>query len=151
MLLLWCSQRENPASGPLGYCCSPLCCLTWDIKSLPVSPLGWDCHGQRSWGHWSPHLPWVLIAVSTHHRLPGFGRSWRLRRSQYLRGLGPLVPGGPKTGWAPHHVALPHQTRAASGTLFWARWQLWWPSCSTCSILWCPRVAGDELACRQLP
>lgn len=85
------------------------------------------------------------MAVSAHYRLPGFGRSWRPRRSRYPRGLRPWVPGGLKTGWAPRHVALPHQMRAVSGTLFWAPWQHWWPSCSTCSILWYPRVAGDEL------
>ncbi|KAJ1069412.1 hypothetical protein K5549_017316, partial [Capra hircus] len=65
-----------------------------------------------------PHspLPWALMAVSAHRRLPGFGRSWRPRRSQYPRGLRLWVPGGPKTGWAPRHVALPHQTRAVSDT-----------------------------------
>lgn len=104
-------------------------------------------------GTLGPPFPptWELMAVSTHCRLPGFGRSCRPRRSRYLRGLHPWVPGGPRTGWAPHHVALPQQMRAASGTLFWAPWQLWWLLCSTCSILWSPRVAGDELACRQLP
>lgn len=94
--------------------------------------------------------PLMLMAVSTYRRLPGFGRSSRPRRSWCLKGRGPWVHGGPKTGWAPRHVALPHQTRAAFGTLSWAPWQLWWPLCSTCSILWYPRVIGDELIYRQL-
>lgn len=119
---------------------SPSCGLTGDVGVQHQSPwvgVSWP-GASGTLGH-PPSL-------SAHCRLPGFGRSWRPRRSRCPRGLRPGVPGGPRTGWAPRHAAPPPQMRAASGTLFWAPWQPWWPSCSTCSILWCPRVAGDELA-----
>lgn len=139
---------DNPENRPLGSHLPTSQLLDLGcVRGYCQSP--WvGLHGQGSWEHRVPPypLPQVLMAVSAHCRLPGFGGSWRPRRNRYPRGLCPWVPGGPKTGWAPHHVALPHQMRAVSGTLFWAPWQLWWPSCSTCSILWYPRVAGDELA-----
>lgn len=146
---------DNPANGPPGSCLLTSLLLNLGCRGLAPVTLGRTvmARGLRDTGSPPPHLHpllWVLMAVSAHCRLPGFGRSWRPRRSRYPRGLHPWVPGAPKTGWTPCHVALPHQMRAASGTLFWAPWQLWWLSCSTCSILWYPRVAGDELLCRQL-
>lgn len=124
----WLLPAHLPAASP-------------GTSGFSTSHLGWECRGQGPRGHWV-----TPTSLSTHCRLPGFGRSWRPRRSRCPRGVRPGVPGGPRTGWAPRHAAPPPQMRAASGTLFWAPWQPWWPSCSTCSILWCPRVAGDELA-----